>query len=99
MKLYHATTVENMKRIQKDGLIKGSFGREVFLCKKPLDACKFLVIRGIRRMCVIEVDLKEDTVRESFDHSEAFFQCKAYVHNGNVELTGVEEIEEYEFKF
>lgn len=99
MKFYHATTVENMKKILKDGVIKGSFGGEVFLCKKPMDACKFLVIRGIRRMCVIEVDLKEKVVLESCDHSEAFFQCKAYVHNGNVELSGVEEIEEYEFNF
>ena len=97
MKFYHATTIDAMRKIQEDGLIKGSFCDEVFLCKNPLDACKFLLIRGHRRISVIEVELKKNEVRESYDHSESFFQCKAYSYCGAIELSGMENVKEYEF--
>lgn len=96
MKFYHATSLENMQKIIDDGKIKSSLG-EVFLCKKPLDACKFLVLRGLRKVYVIEVELNKNDVRESYDHAESFFQCKAYVHNGDIQLKGTEEITEYKF--
>lgn len=99
MKFYHATTPENMQKIIDDGKIKHSFGGEVFLCKKPLDACKFLVLRGLRKVYVIEVELNKNNVQESYDHAESFFRCKVYVHNGDIELSGKEIIEEYEFDF
>ena len=52
MKFYHATTKEAAARIQKDGVLKaGPFG-EVFLCRSPLDACKFLIIRGVLQVSV-----------------------------------------------
>lgn len=98
MKFYHATSLENMQKIIDDGKIKSSFG-EVFLCKKPLDACKFLVLRGLRKVYVIEVELNKNNIQESYDHAESFFRCKAYVHNGDIELSGKERIEEYEFDF
>ena len=47
MKFYHATTEENALKIVRDGKIKMSAEGAVFVCKNPLDACKFLVIRGI----------------------------------------------------
>lgn len=99
MKFYHATTEENMRKILGDGVIKHSIGGAVFLCRNPIDACKFLVIRGYRKMCVVEVDLKKNEVDESFDHSEAFFQCKAFIHNGDIYLNGNEKILEYSFDF
>lgn len=76
MKFYHATTEENMRKILGDGVIKHSIGGAVFLCRNPIDACKFLVIRGYRKICVVEVDLKKNEVDESFDHSEAFSNAK-----------------------
>lgn len=99
MKFYHATTPENMQKIIDDGKIKHSFGGEVFLCRRPLDACKFLVLRGLRKVYVIEVELNKNNVQESYDHAESFFRCKAYVHNGDIELSGKERVEEYEFDF
>ena len=97
MKFYHATTAENMEKILEDGKIKHSFGGDVFLCRNPLDACKFLVIRGYRQVSVIQVHLKKNEVTESNDHSERFFQCKAYTYHGHIELDGTEDVREYEF--
>ena len=98
-KFYHATTAASMTAIRKEGVLRaGSFG-EVFFCREPLDACKFLVIRGLRSVEVIEVELDEAAVEESYDHSESFFGCKAYVHHGDIELCGTEPITEYDFDF
>lgn len=99
MKFYHATSPENMQKIIDDGKIKHSFGGEVFLCRKPLDACKFLVLRGLRHVSVIEVELNKKDVQESYDHAESFFKCKAYVHSGDIQLSGNESVKEYEFNF
>lgn len=99
MKFYHATSLENMQKIIDDGKIKHSFGGEVFLCRKPLDVCKFLVLRGLRNVYVIEVELKETDVQESYDHAESFFRCKAYVHNGDIQLSRTEAVTRYEFDF
>ena len=41
---------------------------------------------------MIEVDIDKNRVRESHDHSEAFFQCKAYIHSGDIELKGNENV-------
>lgn len=98
MKFYHATTKKNMEKIVEDGVIK-SCGGAVFLCRKALDSCKFLAIRGMDKMSVIEVQLKMSEVTESFDHSQAFFQCRAYMHAGDIVLSGNEKIWDYELKF
>ena len=97
MKFYHATTLENMEKIAASGFIKKSWDGVVYLCKDPIDACKFLVLRGLRKMCVIETELDENDVQESFDHSQSFFKCKAYIHNGDIRFTGAEKVEEYTF--
>lgn len=86
-----------MEKIVGEGKIRKSWDGEVYLCKKPEDSCKFLVIRGMRKMSVIEVDISESSTRESHDHSEAFFRCKAYMHDGDITLTGNERVWDYEF--
>ena len=48
-------------------------------------------------MSVIEVDIDKNRVKESRDHSEAFFRCKAYIHSGDVKLKGNEHILDFEF--
>lgn len=97
MKLYHATTNENMEKIVGDGVLRTSCDGMVYLCKQPKDACKFLLIRGLKRMCVLEVNVEDKKISESYDHSEAFFGCKAYMHDGEIKLTGKEKIEEWTF--
>lgn len=97
MKFYHATTMENAEKILNERIIRHSVGGEVFLCRKPMDACKFLVIRGIKEVCVFEVSLRKNEVKESNDHSEAFFQCKAYTHDGDIKLSGAEDVKTYRF--
>lgn len=98
MKFYHATTKEAAASIQKDGVLKaGPFG-EVFLCRFPLDACKFLIIRGVLQVSVFEVNLKRSEVTESHDHSEGFFQCKAYTHDGDIAVSGRVPVRTYDFQ-
>lgn len=55
VKLYHATTPETAERILSDGVLKADAFGEVFLCRKPLDACKFVVIRGVTLVSVLEI--------------------------------------------
>lgn len=40
------------------------------LAEDPVDACKFLIIRGVLQVSVFEVNLKRSEVTESHDHSE-----------------------------
>lgn len=98
MKFYHATTKEAAASIQKDGVLKaGPFG-EVFLCRSPLDAYKFLIIRGVLQVSVFEVNLKRSEVTESHDHSEGFFQCKAYTHDGDIAVSDRVPVRTYDFQ-
>lgn len=96
MKFYHATTERNMVKIVHEKRIRKSM-EGVYLCKDPVDACKFLVMRGVQRVSVIEAELDEKDVEESNDHSEGFFRCKAYIHQGDISLTGREWIFKYNF--
>lgn len=72
--------------------------RSVRAKKKDNHACKFLVIRGMRQMSVIELELDEKEVEESHDHSETFFKCKAYIKHGDIVLSGDERIFDYDFE-
>lgn len=94
---YHATTREKMFHIVGEGKLRANAFGEVFLCKEPIDACKFLVCRGITRISVIEIELDESDVVVSDDHSESYFQCQAFIHNGDIEITGDEKITDYIF--
>lgn len=97
MKFYHASPREAMESIVEEGRIRKSVDGCVYLCKRPEDSCKFLLIRGMRKMSVIEVEISESKVKESNDHAESFFQCKAYTHDGDIKLNGAERVWDYEF--
>ena len=97
MKYYYATTKECIAKIVKDRVISHSCGGVVFLCTDPIDACKFIAIRGEKEVYTIEVDLPEDCIKESDDHSETFFRCKAYTYFGDIKLTGKEKVQRYKF--
>lgn len=76
MKFYHATTSTAAESIRKDGVIKAGVMGDVFLCRKPLDACKFLILRGMPVIYVVEVDLRRSDVVESHDHAESFSDAR-----------------------
>lgn len=57
MRFYHAAPKETMMKIYVEGVLKKSWDGVVYMCKDPIDACKFLVIRGMRQMSVIELEL------------------------------------------
>lgn len=78
MTYYHATDYKNLQSILDKGLLNNNLEGEVYLCRKDTDAIKFPYIRGLRDILVVEVNIDENEVKESFDHSEAFFKCKAY---------------------
>lgn len=98
MRFYHAAPKETMMKIYAEGVLKKSWDGVVYMCKDSIDACKFLVIRGMRQMSVIELELDEKEVEESHDHSETFFKCKAYIKHGDIVLSGDERIFDYDFE-
>lgn len=92
---YHATPFENLNSIMTQGIRKGCDG-VVYLTERPEDAAKFVAIRGCTKILVLGVDIEEDMVTESFDHSEVFFKCKAYMYSENISSDDVREIYTYE---
>lgn len=85
-KYYHAATPETMKKIIADGVVKRGWDGCVYLCEKPQDAAKFVAIRGHDEVAVIEVILPANKVKESFDHSVQFFQCKAFMYEEDIKV-------------
>lgn len=95
-KFYHAATPEIMKMIVDSGVIRKSWDGVVYLCDNAVDAVKFVAIRGAKIVQTIEVELDEKEVKESRDHCEAFFGCKAYTYDNDINLPENAKIEEYE---
>jgi len=82
-KYYHATPFENLESIIDQGIHRGCDG-VVYLTEKPEEAVRFVVIRGYVDILVCEVQVEEDMVEETFDHSEAFFKCRAYGYSEDI---------------
>lgn len=93
---YHATPFENLESIMVDQVIRKGCDGVVYLAEKPEDAAKFLVVRGHRKILVLGVDIEEDMVSESFDHSEAFFKCKAFTYPEDISLDCFESAKTYD---
>lgn len=94
---YHATEFTNLSSILENGIHPGCDG-EVYLCKKPEEALRFVVIRNIgthKKYLVCKVDLRSG-VEESFDHSEEFFRCRAYMYNKNIPSSNIRSYIEYD---
>ena len=77
MKFYHATNFSNISSIIDEGLVPGADGI-IYLADSFVNAVKFVILRGYKRILVCEVELDESQVEETFDHSSTFFQCKSY---------------------
>lgn len=81
---YHATEDKNYINILMNG-IKSGFDGCVYLCKDPDHCIRFLDVRGVREdIFVFAIDLDENEVKESHDHNEKFFGCKAYCYDGDI---------------
>lgn len=77
---YHATPYANLDSILDYGIQLSRDGL-VYMCKSPEDAAKFLAIRGVKDILAIEVKVPkklQNTIVETFDHSERFFRCRAF---------------------
>ena len=91
-KYYHATNFANFSGIMADDVIKAGIDGGVYLCDTAKDACKFLAIRGVKRIYVFEVEVNESQMVESFDHDEGFFGCKAYLYLGDIPYSQVTQV-------
>mgnify|MGYP001623730981 CR=1 FL=1 len=94
-KYYHASSYDNYYSILDKGIKTDRFG-EIFLCKKPEEAARFLVVRGIKDIVAFEIELDDSEVKESFDHSETFFKCKAYTLNRDIKADEILDITRWE---
>lgn len=77
---FHATTHENAKKIMQDGVIRKGMDGGVYICKQPLEAARFVAIRGHETGTIFEVELEERKIVEAHDHNEAFFKCFVQKH-------------------
>ena len=84
-KYYHATTANKLASITSEG-IKPMIDF-VYLCETTIDCTKFLQVRMIplEDLRILEVEIDDSWVEESFDHSYGFFKCKAYLTQHTIE--------------
>lgn len=92
---YHATPYRNLESILDQGIFKGCDG-VVYLADTKENAAKFIAIRGCFDILVCEVQLNEANVEESFDHSETFFKCKAYIYNEDINVCEISNMWRYD---
>lgn len=93
-KYYHATPFKNLYSILEEGLKVGYDGI-TYLAETPQDALKFICLRCFDDILVIEVELDETKVQETFDHSYAFFKCRAYGYNELITVTQMTDFVKY----
>ena len=76
-KMYHATDFKNCISITEKGILCG-VDHCVYCCDEPEDAAKFALMHAVKHILVIAFEVDINDVKESFDHSQAFFKCRAY---------------------
>ena len=84
IKLWHATPFHNLANILTYGLRTGC-DHVVYACENATDAAKFVAIRGVKDILLVQFEVDEQDVDESFDHSQAFFQCRAFAISHSIE--------------
>ena len=96
--LWHATSEENLSSILENGLRPGDDG-QVYLCEQPKEAIRFVLFRNLKAIATIKIAVSEEdepNIKESFDHSIEFFQCRAYGHWGPISKEKIAGYEVYE---
>ena len=94
MKFYHATPFENLASIAKNGILTGCDGI-VYLTTQPGYATRFLAVRLITNILVVEVELDPEEVEEQFDHDEKFFGCKTYGYSKDIPVEKITNFLQY----
>ena len=92
---YHATPMENLDSILTNGIRKGIDGL-VYLAEAPDEAARFVLIRGCKDILVLEVEVEEGLVEETFDHSQVFFGCRAFGCKSSIDSSDIIGVSEYE---
>ena len=93
---FHATAYSNLTSIVDNGIKNDYLEQIVYLCETAKDCLKFLWLRGIKDVLVIEVKLDEKEVFETFDHSQDFFQCKCFGINRTIKQNEFKHLWRYE---
>ena len=86
-KYYHATSYDNLSSIMSNGL-KTSMEGIVYMTENPTDAVKFVALRSIPKILVVEIKtLKkhEYDIIETTDHNYSFFGCESYGYVGHID--------------
>jgi RNA:NAD 2'-phosphotransferase (TPT1/KptA family) len=94
--MYHATDYNNLEGILTQGIYTGIDGI-VYLADSPDNAAKFVAVRLIKHIIVLKVRVPEETMIETFDHSESFFRCKSYGCTRNITIDEIAFDESYEY--
>ena len=84
--MWHATEYKNLVSILDNGIIPGP-DKLVYLCENGIDAAKFVAVRGCRDILLCQIKIykaDEDKIKETFDHSERFFKCRAFGYKGAI---------------
>lgn len=89
MKVYHATNFDNLSSIIANGLEPK--GEGIFVAESFEQALAFVALRNYSTVAVFELDLPENELTESFDHSESMFcklfgfdSCRAFVYSKHI---------------
>ena len=101
-KLYHCFPSKILGDILTEGL-KPGFDGVIYFADSFKSAAIFLLIRGhqAKDLFVIEVPkelLDKNKIDESFDHSEEFFKCKAYVYGNTIPKKTIEKCNVYKIQ-
>ena len=87
---YHARSESGSQRAMASGKLQASFDGLVYLCDKPENALKFVALGCYgdpnAKVYVFEVELDDENVVETFDHSESFFGFRCYGHLGDIDI-------------
>lgn len=89
-KYYHGTSYKNLLKIINDKKIKASIEGIVYLTKSKQDALKFISFRYMTEdIAVIELNLDDNNIIETFDHSQNFFKARSYGYKGDIDTSNV----------
>ena len=92
---FHATPYENLLSIVDNG-IKTGCDRVIYVADNPTSAAMFLAVRGCKDILVVEVKLPSSKLVESFDHSEAFFRCRAFTYDKPISTKHIKNYTRYD---
>lgn len=85
-KYYHGTSYSNLLKIIEDGKIKTSMEGIVYLAKTKEEAFKFVALRYMTEdIAVIELELDESKIIETFDHNQKIFKARAFGYEGDID--------------